>query len=125
MEELIGRPVLEVLPGADKSDFADVLLEARNRGGSAHLEAVYPASGRWYEVSVSAIGDGITIFFRDTTKRVRIKAALRQARADCRKERQAVLVDGKVAGLIGVARDITERARVHQLQIANAERRTP
>ncbi len=90
-EDLIGRSLLEVLPGADQTDFAKAFLRVRREGGAEALEAFFPPSGRWYETSVTATDDGITVFFRDITRRRRTETDLQESLRRSRQDFEAML----------------------------------
>jgi diguanylate cyclase (GGDEF)-like protein/PAS domain S-box-containing protein len=90
-EDLVGRNVLEVLPGAGETDFAKAFLRVLREGGTEAVEAFFPPSGRWYETSATANGEGITVFFRDITRRRKIEAELQESHNRSRRELEAML----------------------------------
>ena len=92
-EELLGRSILEVLPGAENSDFAKAFLRLLEVGGSEAVEAYFPTSGRWYETSATATGDGLTVFFRDISRRRAMEATLQETLRFSR-ERFEAMLDG-------------------------------
>jgi PAS domain S-box-containing protein len=78
--ELIGRTLWETYPGLVGSEFERVYRTAAVDGVTSTFTDYYPDHDRWYEVNVyPAATSGITVYFRDVTKRVRAEAALRES----------------------------------------------
>jgi diguanylate cyclase (GGDEF)-like protein/PAS domain S-box-containing protein len=78
---LIGRSIMDVLPGCEETDFARCVARVMQGQGAESLEAYFPPAGRWYESHVTPVDGGVTIFFRDISSRKRAEAALRESRA--------------------------------------------
>jgi diguanylate cyclase (GGDEF)-like protein/PAS domain S-box-containing protein len=79
--ELLGRSALEVFAGGGDTIFAEVFARVLRSGGAEDVEAYFPPSGRWYEARVTPSEDGITVFFRDITRRRWAEEELRQSKA--------------------------------------------
>lgn len=76
-DELVGRSILDVLPGGEDSEFGKSFSRVLTTREPECLEAFFPPTGRWYEARVSAIEGGVTLFFRDISKRVRAEQEVR------------------------------------------------
>ncbi|MBI1224674.1 MAG: PAS domain-containing protein [Bacteroidetes bacterium] len=75
---LINVSIWEAFPGLHGSKFEKLYLQVAKEKVSGTLTAFYPDHDRWYEVHVyPAHNDGITIYFRDATQRVRAEEELR------------------------------------------------
>jgi PAS domain S-box-containing protein len=69
--ELLGKDIWQEYPGLVGSDFGRAYRRAAEHGIPASITAFYPDHGRWYEAHVYPGTDGITIYFRDASDRVR------------------------------------------------------
>jgi PAS domain-containing protein len=68
---LIGKALWEVYPGLQGSEFQRAYLKAASEHVSTSVTAFYPDHDRWYEVRAYPVLDGISIYFRDVSERVR------------------------------------------------------
>ena len=77
--ELLGRDMWEEFPeGRQTVAFAEY-HRARAEGRARHFELYYPPVDRWLEVNAYPSADGLAIYFRDVTERVRAEATLRES----------------------------------------------
>ena len=76
-EQVIGRSVWERLPQFIGTLNEEVLRQVRAEQRTITFEAPSPVTGTWVSVSVGPSGDGVTVFWRDITERVRAEQALR------------------------------------------------
>lgn len=79
-EEILGRELWQVLPGAAGSLLETQYRRAMTERVSFHFENYYQPWNRWYDVRVSPTGtDGISVFYRDITGRKQIEEAMRES----------------------------------------------
>ncbi len=69
--ELLGRTLWEVFPGLVGSEFEPSYLRAMDQGESSSLTSYYLDHDRWYEVHTYPAAEGVSIYFRDVTEKVR------------------------------------------------------
>ncbi|HET7546610.1 MAG TPA: ATP-binding protein [Usitatibacter sp.] len=83
-EDLVGRSLNEVFPGAEAVGLAPMLREVIETGRPADREVHYEAAGidRWYRHLAVRIGDGAGTSYVDVTHTKRLEAQLRQRAAD-------------------------------------------
>lgn len=80
-DEIIGGVHWEVWPGAESSELGHLLKRAMSERVSVTIENRYVwPDGRegWFEVRAYPTGDGLAVFYRDVTERVRAERALRE-----------------------------------------------
>lgn len=79
--QFLGRALWEVYPGAEAA--RGVFEEVLALGRPIHLNQSFGDSGdRSFEVDVYPSGEGVAVFFRETTKRTRAEAALRASKLE-------------------------------------------
>ncbi|WP_228056183.1 PAS domain S-box protein [Microcoleus sp. LEGE 07076] len=80
-EELVGKRLLEVLPGHKNSDLFDRYVQVAETGIPLDTEISYNSEGivGWFRVMTVKLGDGIAISFSDITRRKQVEASLREA----------------------------------------------
>jgi PAS domain S-box-containing protein len=76
-EQVVGHSVWERLPQLIGTINEDVLRQVRTEQRTITFEAPSPVTGIWVSVSVGPSGDGVTVFWRDITERVRAEQELR------------------------------------------------
>jgi PAS domain S-box-containing protein len=86
--DLIGKILWEVYPGLSGSEFETAYRAAMNERTPATVTAYYPDHERWYEVHAYPASDGITIYFRNITERVRTEENLRRIQHDTERRRR-------------------------------------
>jgi PAS domain S-box-containing protein len=74
--ELLGKSIWDEFPGLDGSPFEKLYREAMDKGIVGTLTDYYPDHDRWYEVTIYPAPSGITVYFRDLTKRKRTELNL-------------------------------------------------
>jgi PAS domain S-box-containing protein len=82
--DLIGKIIWEEYPGLIGSEFEKAYYQAVNERVSSMVTSFYPDHSRWYEVNSYPAPNGITIYFRDVTERVRAEKALRASEQQLR-----------------------------------------
>ncbi|MEM7108680.1 MAG: PAS domain-containing protein, partial [Bacteroidota bacterium] len=67
--KLVGRNLLDVLPGNRKSGLFDTYKRVVETGTAAQFEQFYEADGLsfWFDISAVKIADGFTVTFQDIT----------------------------------------------------------
>ncbi|MEG4280728.1 PAS domain S-box protein [Microcoleus sp. MON1_C1] len=80
-EELIGKRLLQVLPGHKDSGLFDHCVQVVQTGIPLDTEIYYNSEGivGWFRIMTVKLGDGIAISFGDITGRKQVEASLRQA----------------------------------------------
>ncbi|MEG4073001.1 PAS domain S-box protein [Microcoleus sp. Pol14C2] len=80
-EELIGKRLLQVLPGHKDNNLFDRYVEVIETGIPLETEIYYNSEGivGWFRIMTVKLGDGIAISFGDITKRKQVEASLREA----------------------------------------------
>ena len=87
-EELLGQVVWDMFPEAVNLTFFDRYQHAMGTGESAEFVEYFPPLDIWFEVRCHPHADGLSIYFRDVSERVRRDAVL----ADKQDELQGALV---------------------------------
>jgi two-component system, cell cycle sensor histidine kinase and response regulator CckA len=84
--DLLGRPLLDVMPESRGSQIEHVCQQVFETGDSICYEAPYPALNAWFQVKVFLTGDELAIMFCETTVHrertehlEQVEAQLRQA----------------------------------------------
>ena len=76
---LLGENVWEAFPQAVGTAFWENYHRAMNEGVSADFQEYYPEPlDKWFEVHAFRTEDGVAVFFRDISDRLKSEAALRQ-----------------------------------------------
>ena len=80
-EELIGKRLLQVLPGHQNSGLFDRYVQVVETGIPLDTEIYYNREGivGWFRIMTVKLGDGIAISFGDITGRKQVEASLREA----------------------------------------------
>lgn len=76
---LVGQPLLEVYPGFVGSEFEKAYSRTMREQVATSFTAYYPDHDRWYEVHAYPTVEGITVYFRNVTVRMRAQEALRES----------------------------------------------
>jgi PAS domain S-box-containing protein len=69
--DLLGRSIWDVYPGTVGSDFEKMYRKAAEERVSLTFNSYYPDHDRWYDVNVYPAPDGLSVYFRDITSRMR------------------------------------------------------
>ena len=77
-DSAVGMVLMEALPGTLDPTFQQFYEHAMKNRVTLLFEEFHKARQKWYGVNVSPVGDGIGIFFRDTTERRRRDAAIQK-----------------------------------------------
>jgi PAS domain S-box-containing protein len=88
-EDLIGRELWELFPGARASDFYQRCQQAVQDQQPFSLRHHSPQRGVWLDLRISPSPAGITIFGRDVTEQQRVESALRASEERLRLAQQA------------------------------------
>jgi two-component system, cell cycle sensor histidine kinase and response regulator CckA len=82
--DLIGRPLLHVLPESRGSQIDHVCQQVFETGASVCYEAPYPPLNAWFQVKVFRTGDELAIMFAETTVHRERTEHLQQVEAQLR-----------------------------------------
>jgi PAS domain S-box-containing protein len=77
--DLLGKVIWEEYPGLVGSKFEEAYYQVAKERAAAYVTEFYPDHQRWYEANCYPAPNGITIYFRDVTGRVRIEEALKDS----------------------------------------------
>jgi|SRR6185312_8167139 signal transduction histidine kinase len=77
-ESLVGRPLLEVFPDLEATNFWTQYKRVMEDRVAVSFEERDEKQGTWYSVNAAPVGHGIAFFFRDVTERRRRDAALQR-----------------------------------------------
>ncbi len=77
--ELIDRSLWETVGPSAASELRPVYEDAIATGEERSTDLFYAAFGEWHAIRAFPHADGLTVYFRDVTERVRAEAELRQA----------------------------------------------
>jgi signal transduction histidine kinase len=77
-KDLLGLKLMDALPTLLDTTFMGYYRHAMKNRVTLLFEEFHKPRGKWYGVNVSPVGDGIGIFFRDTTERRRREAVLQK-----------------------------------------------
>ncbi|WP_128694698.1 PAS domain S-box protein [Methanoculleus taiwanensis] len=83
-EEILGRSLFEVLPGARESILWDRFKEALRDQRSLSFELYYRPLGEHFEVRIYPRPDGLTVYLTVITGRIRAQQAIRESEAKFR-----------------------------------------
>ena len=80
-EALVGKRLLEVLPGHKDNSLFDRFVQVVETGIPLDIEIYYNSEGMvgWFRIMTVKLGDGIAISFSDITGRKQVEASLRNA----------------------------------------------
>lgn len=73
-EDLLKKSIWDVYPGTVGSDFERMYRKAAQERISLTFNSYYPDHDRWYDVNVYPAPDGLSVYFRDVTARMREEA---------------------------------------------------
>ncbi|HEX8585738.1 MAG TPA: EAL domain-containing protein [Allosphingosinicella sp.] len=74
--DVVGKFILDVLPGADETDFGACYCRVIRDRRAETIEAYFPPLDSWIEAHVTPTASGITVFYRDISARKRAETAL-------------------------------------------------
>ncbi len=77
-KDLLGRVIFDKYPGIRGSDIEQIYLRAAS-GTAGSVTSFYADHDRWYEIHAYPAPEGISIYFRDVTERMRADDALRES----------------------------------------------
>jgi PAS domain S-box-containing protein len=69
--DLLGKSIWEVYPGTVGSQFEIMYRKAAREQLALAFNSYYPDHDRWYDVNVYPAPGGLSVYFRDTTERMR------------------------------------------------------
>jgi PAS domain S-box-containing protein len=78
-EALLGRTVWEEYPKLIGTPFETAYRQVAAQGVTCSITEYYADHDRWYELHVYPASDGISVYFRDVSERIRTEQALREA----------------------------------------------
>lgn len=87
-EKLIGRSLFEVFPGLRGSAFEEAYLRVANEGTTETFTSYYPDHDRYYEVNAYPAQNGITIYFRNATDRIKTDENLKAIQSETERQRR-------------------------------------
>jgi PAS domain S-box-containing protein len=73
-QDLLGKSIWDVYPGTVGSEFERMYRRAAQERISLTFNSYYPDHDRWYDVNVYPAPDGLSVYFRDITSRMREEA---------------------------------------------------
>jgi PAS domain S-box-containing protein len=114
-EDLIGKPLLAVLPHAKSTELYRQYRTALSTNGPVHADCVHsPLTGKCYETHVYPSKDGLAVYYKDITKRKEAEEALRKA-----KERTEGMLNGMTDTYVAFDRQFrfTEMNRLMEKQL--------
>jgi len=82
--DAIGRSLWHVLPGFDRSAFAEAYRHGHGEAGAGETTIHYPGHGRWYAFQLAPAAAGLSFYFRDVSAQKAAEQALRQSEHDFR-----------------------------------------
>jgi PAS domain S-box-containing protein len=93
-QELIGRTLWEAMPELVRTDFEAAFRHAMRRQVPRQVTGRAPRGGEWLEVHAYPSPEGLSVFFRDASERVRMEAV----RADLLERERRARADAEAAG---------------------------
>lgn len=86
--ELIGKSIWEEYPGLIGSEFEKVYRRSAVEGTTETLTSYYPDHKRYYEVNVFPGQNGITVYFRNVTRRIKTEENLKDIQIETDRQRR-------------------------------------
>lgn len=82
-DDLIGSNLTlwEIYPNLSESEFGRAYRTAAETKTPQHVEAFYPALGKWFEAHAYPSAEGLSIYFRDVSRRRMVEEELRERQA--------------------------------------------
>ncbi len=77
--DLLGKVLWEEYPGLAGSEFERAYRQAASEGVASSVTSFYPDHDRWYEVHAYPAPNGIAVYFRNVTQRMRAEETLRRS----------------------------------------------
>jgi PAS domain S-box-containing protein len=78
-DDLLGKIIWEEYPGLTGSEFEQAYRLAATDRVPTSFTSFYPDHDRWYEVHVYPAADGISVYFRDVSERMKAQELLRDS----------------------------------------------
>lgn len=75
--ELLGKVLWDEYPGLTGSEFETVYRRVAHDLAAAFFTSYYPDHDRWYEVHCYPVQDGMSVYFRNATERIRAEEKIR------------------------------------------------
>jgi PAS domain S-box-containing protein len=136
-EELLGQSLWEAFPEAVGSKFYEKYHEAVESGVSVHFEDFYDPLNYWAEVHAYPSDEGLAVYFRDITERIRAREALHESEQRLRAvfdnvldailitndDREYLDANPAACKLLGIARDELLGSKLEDF-VPEAERET-
>ncbi len=123
-EELLGKVIWDCYPKLCGTPFEQALREAAATREPSRFEFCYEPSGRWFDVRVNVVAEGVSVLGTEITEAKQAEQGLSQARAELERrvaERTAELAQTNASLL----QEVAERRRVEQaLRVSEARFRT-
>lgn len=79
-QAVLGKTILQALPMITQRTYPERIAEAQKTGTPLRFEEFIESDGRWMELSMYPSPDGMSVFFRDITKRKKIEAEVKVAK---------------------------------------------
>lgn len=86
--DFIGKNMWKEFPGLAGTEFEIAYRAAMNESLQTAFTAYYPDHDRWYEVRVFPSPNGITIYFRNVTNRIKTEENLRNIQTETERQRR-------------------------------------
>lgn len=86
--EYVGKIIWEEFPGLIGTHFEKAYRSAMDEGVPASFTEYYPDHDRWYDVRVFPSANGITIYFRNVSSRIKTEENLRHVQGETERQRR-------------------------------------
>ena len=86
--DLVGRVLWDVYPGLADSEFERSYRQVAEEGVATSFTSYYPDHDSWYEVHAYPAEEGISVYFRDVTERMRAQDERERLAAESERQRR-------------------------------------
>ena len=86
--EVLGRNLWEAYPGLAESEFEREYRRVAEEGVARSFTSHYPDHDRWYEVHAYPAPDGLAVYFRDVSERMRAEGERERLAAESERQRR-------------------------------------